>query len=274
VFAPTPGRLVPEPEDLIEWMGVEGAFDLDELIRMGSLDARLVATIWYGLARRRSLVVAAGPRLAGKSTTALALLALVPAGTPFLPVGGGFPADLLNSIDAGSAPYLVVNEVSSGIPGRYLWGDDVRSLLLAREGGLPFVGTLHASTPEEVVETFSGPPLMLDPELVAGSLDMVLNLRESHRDGHGARALALVGSVERPGIRELMRWAPEPRRFKHADERETGAALGSFDDSDPDQVIEELSQRTSFLEGLVARRSDASARNTRLRDELRAFNPA
>ena len=185
-------------------MGVEGAFDLDESIRMGSLDARLVATIWYGLARRRSLVVAAGPRLAGKSTTALTLLALVPAGTPFLPVGGAFPADLLNSIDAGSAPYLVVNEVSSGIPGRYLWGDDVRSLLLAREGGLPFVGTLHASTPGEVVETFSGPPLMLDPELVAGSLDMVLNLRESRRDGHGARALALVGSVVRPSASSMI----------------------------------------------------------------------
>ena len=274
MFAPTPGGLVPEPEDLIEWMGVKGAFDLDELIRLGSLDARLVAMIWYGLARRQSLVVAAGPRLAGKSTTALALLALVPDGTPFLPVGGGFPADFLNSTDAVLAPYLVVNEVSSGIPGRYLWGDDVRSLLLAREGGLPFVGTLHASTPEEVVETFSGPPLILDPELVAGSLDMVLNLRESRRDSRGARELALVRGVERPEIRELMRWTPEPGRFKHADEREIGAALGGFDGSDPDQVIEELSQRTSFLERLVVRRSDPSARNTRLREELRAFNPA
>ena len=137
-----------------------------------------------------------------------------------------------------------------------------------------FVGTLHASTPVEVVETFSGPPLRLDPELVAGSLDMVLNLRESRSDGRGARALALVGGVERPKVQELMQWTPEPRRFKHADEREIGVALGGFDGSNPDQVIEELSQRTSFLEQLVVRRSDASARNTRLRDELRAFNPA
>ncbi len=274
MFAPTPGGPVPEPEDLIEWMGVDGAFDVDELIRVGSLDARLVATIWYGLARRCSMLVAAGPRLAGKSTTAAALLALVPDGTRFLPVGGEFPADAFNSTDGGSKPYLVVNEVSSGIPGRYLWGDDVRSLLLARERGLPFVGTLHASTSGEVVGTFSGQPLMLDPELVAGSLDLVLNLRESRRDGRGARALALVGGTERPEIRELMRWTPEAGRFEHADDREVGTALGGFDGSDPDQVIKELSRRTSFLEEVVARRSDTAARRARLRDQLREFDPA
>ena len=103
---------------------------------------------------------------------------------------------------------------------------------------------------------------------------MVLNLREGRQDGRGARALTVVGGTERPEIRQLMRWTPESGRFEHAADREVGAVLGAFDGSDPDQVIDELSQRTSFLEGLVARRSDASVRGARLRDELRAFDPA
>ena len=63
-----------------------------------------------------------------------------------------------------------------------------------------------------------------------------------------------------------MRWTPESGRFEHADDREVAAVLGGFNGSDPDHVIEELSQRTSFLEGLVARRSDVSARTARCRD--------
>jgi hypothetical protein len=71
-----------------------------------------------------------------------------------------------------------------------------------------------------------------------------------------------------------MRWTPGSEGFEHADDREVAAVLGGFDGSDPDQVIEELSQRTSFIDRLVARRSDTSARGTRMRDELRAFNLA
>ena len=271
-FAPTPDGLIPEPEDLIEWMGVKGAFDLDELIRIGSLDARLAAIIWYGLSRRRSLLVAAGPRLAGKSTTTVALLALMPDGTPFLPVGGEFPSEnLATAHGAGATPYLVVNEVSSGIPGRYLWDDGVGALLEARRAGTPFVGTLHASSPEEVIEKFAGPPLMLDPRLVAESLDMVLNLRENPEEGQGARSLAIIEGVDRPEVRPLMCWSPETRTFDYVDDREIGEVLGRMDGSDADAAWDELAKRTTFLERLVARRADAANRGKRMREELAEF---
>jgi hypothetical protein len=272
VFTPTPGGLVPEPEDLIEWMGVEGAFDLDELIRIGSLDARLTAIIWYALSRRASLLVAAGPRLAGKSTTTAALLALVNTGTPFLPVGGEFSSDSLDTVrDTGRSPYLVVNEVSSGIPGRYLWGDGVRALLAARSDGFPFVGTLHASSPEQVLETFSGPPLMLDERLVTASVDLILNLREGGQEDRGARELAVVEGTESPEIRTLMRWSPATRVFGYASDQEIGEVLSRLNGLAPGDALEELESRTAFLERLVARLEDPGRRTPRLREELGAF---
>ncbi|MDA1096777.1 MAG: hypothetical protein O3B84_05930, partial [Chloroflexi bacterium] len=153
MFPNAPVEPVKDPADLVDWMGIEGPREIDELIRIGSLEPRLVAIIWYALARRRSLIVAAEPRLAGKSTTLGALLALAPPGISFLPVGGSFPTAEVQHM-AIDTTYLVTNEVSPGLPGRYLWGQGVADLLQARAAGYGFAATLHAPTSVEALQTF------------------------------------------------------------------------------------------------------------------------
>src|SRR5438094_8070827 len=77
---------------------------------------------------KRSLIVVAVPRLAGKSTVLRAILAERPASTPVLTLAAdGDVVDHLIHRSAGG--YLVIPELteSAAMPG-YAWGADVRRI--------------------------------------------------------------------------------------------------------------------------------------------------
>src|SRR5207237_9975887 len=82
---------------------------------------------------KRSLIVVAVPRLAGKSTVLRAILAERPASTPVLTLAED--GDVLDHLIKRSAGrYLVIPEIKqrASMPG-YVWGADVRRILqLAR----------------------------------------------------------------------------------------------------------------------------------------------
>src|SRR5256712_7712805 len=97
--------------------------------------SREIAESLRGIARdRRSFIVVAVPRLAGKSTVLRAILAERPASTPVLTLAeDGDVVDHLIHRSAGG--YLVIPEItqSAAMPG-YVWGADVRRIFqLARE---------------------------------------------------------------------------------------------------------------------------------------------
>ena len=56
--------------------------DLVELVRNRTMSPEIAATLWATAEQRRSFLVVAIPRLAGKTTVTQAMLQRVPAGTP------------------------------------------------------------------------------------------------------------------------------------------------------------------------------------------------
>ena len=106
--------------------------------------SRDIAETLHGIAReRRSFIVLAVPRLAGKSTVVRAILAERPASTPVMTLAeDGLDLDGLMKKSAGG--YLVIPEItrSAAMPG-YIWGADVRRIFDAPKD-VSLAATLHA----------------------------------------------------------------------------------------------------------------------------------
>jgi type IV secretory pathway ATPase VirB11/archaellum biosynthesis ATPase len=98
---------------------------------------------------RRSFVVVAGPRLAGKSTVLRAILAERPKATPVMTIAEDGDA-IAQLIEKSAGGYLVIPEItkSAAMPG-YIWGADVRRIFKAAPEGVSLAATLHAEGPDD-----------------------------------------------------------------------------------------------------------------------------
>ncbi|MEZ4504017.1 MAG: hypothetical protein R3C39_15450 [Dehalococcoidia bacterium] len=105
-----------------------------------TLSAEGASTLVEAVRERRSLLVAAVPRMAGKSTVLRAAL----------DAGGASVHELSREQpDLGIPPavddsYLLVSEFAPTPFADYLWGDDLRRVFDAVETGFPLGATLHA----------------------------------------------------------------------------------------------------------------------------------
>jgi type IV secretory pathway ATPase VirB11/archaellum biosynthesis ATPase len=98
---------------------------------------------------RKSFIVMAVPRLAGKTTVLQAILAERPKAAPLRTVaedGEDIPALLA----ASKGGYLLIPEItqSAAMPG-YIWGAPVRRIFTAIGDGVTLAATLHAESPED-----------------------------------------------------------------------------------------------------------------------------
>jgi energy-coupling factor transporter ATP-binding protein EcfA2 len=215
--------------------------------------------LWALLARRASVVVAAGPSGAGKTTLLTALLDFLPTGTRRVYVRGCFePFRFL--ADPAVEPRrtsLLVNEISPHLPS-YLWGPGVRRLLATKRDGYVLAATAHAASVEDLVGSLAGYPLRIPPaEMAAFDLVVVLDAREEEgvvrREVVDVAALAEVRGREGVRVDRLLRrvsgtggWsldaptdAPVLERFRVTTE----------------QLGREVAERAAALVELTARRS-------------------
>ena len=126
------------------------AIGLAELVRNGTMSAEIAATLAGVVEERRSFLVFAVPRLAGKSTVMQAMLARAPADMPVRPVTGE-PAEITRLHGGDGAGYLVIPEISryAAMPG-YIWDAPVRRVFtVAADRGYALAAALHAPTVEE-----------------------------------------------------------------------------------------------------------------------------
>ena len=124
-----------------------GALNVLELVQNGSMSAEMASALWAAMDDRRSFIVAAGPRQAGKSTTTEAILDFLPSDVPRHDLTGDrAQMDALAASPDGG--YLVVPEFSDHTPS-YLRGEQVVQVFDTAERGFSIAGTLHADTPED-----------------------------------------------------------------------------------------------------------------------------
>lgn len=223
VFRPIP----PEPRSIAE------------LIRSGTLDAELAATIWLLLEARVPVLIAAGPRGAGKTTLLAALLDFAPPAANVVELRGvdetfdwlpqaselGWPGTPRRTTAPSSIrpdnTIILAAELSDHTPA-YTWGDAARLVIRAAAIGYGLAATIHGDSLDDVFAALRASPLRLtDDEL--SRLGVVLVLRA---DGRGTRRVVAAhyvrpvvrdehGHIQRLGPAVLATWDPAHDTFEH-----------------------------------------------------------
>jgi len=126
-----------------------------EIVGSGSLDVRLMATLWAVTGRKRSVMLASEAPMAGKTTTLSALVDFLPPGTVgvFL---RGWRGDFDWTDEIGpDRGYLLVNEMSDHLP-VYVWGRNARGALEMAGRGFGMGATMHADSLAEAITLLRG----------------------------------------------------------------------------------------------------------------------
>lgn len=140
-----------------------------EIVRSGSLDARLMATLWAVVARRRGVMLSSEAPQAGKTTTLSALVDFLPDDTVgvFL---RGWGQDMTWTDEVGpERGFLLINEMSDHLP-IYVWGPNARAALRLAGEGYGFGGTMHADSLDEALACLRGELRASDADLAGLTL--------------------------------------------------------------------------------------------------------
>lgn len=192
---------------------------LDDLVANRTMSPEIATTLRRAAAERRSFLVMAVPRFAGKSTVMRAMLAHAPANAPVrvLRSDGGDVDALLSGCRNG---YLVVPEISRSAwaPG-YVWGEPVCRVFRGLADGVSLATALHAPGVEEAFEIICAGNRV--PDADAARLELVVYLRSLGADPSAPdrRVVASVREIVgvrggRPRARLLHRWNERTDRFE------------------------------------------------------------
>ena len=158
-----------------------------ELVAAGNFSVHTAALLWLLIEARASIIVAANPSSAGKTTTLSALSDFLPPTVDRLYLRGWQETFAWRATADPTRTYLLCNEISAHLP-IYLWGDNVAHLFDAAVAGFGFGATMHADTAEEVIGLLGDAPLAIAPTALA-RLDLVLTLAVDYRNRRPRRRL-------------------------------------------------------------------------------------
>jgi hypothetical protein len=233
----------------------EDPLSLAALVQNGTLDLDLAALLWLTVAHRGSIVVAAAPRLAGKTTLLSAVTDLVAEGTEVVYTQGEAEDFAFLGETHPHTTLIVVNEVSDHLP-IYLWGSRVTRVFEALRLGYSVAATLHADSAEETLDVLLDADGAMTPDLVGG-LAIIANLTVVGEGADVTRRVAAVHVVlptaaGRPGLGLLAEWEPWSDTFRHAGP-EVRAGLARRLGMEAGAMEEGLSRRRAALDALRGR---------------------
>ena len=160
-----------------------------DLVNSGTLDLRLASLLWVIMEHRASVLVAAGPSFAGKTTTLNVLLDFLRPEVKEVRLSG-YDEDFgfLAASEAANT-YIVAEEFSDY--GDYIWGETAQKAFDLMRDGYALGGTIHARTAREVayiLNQYLGLPI----ETIA-RLDAIVTLGVARR--HGYELVRRIDSV-------------------------------------------------------------------------------
>jgi len=237
-----------------EW-GSPAPMSIPRLIAAGNLDVPVAAILWALMHRRSSVILAAMPRLAGKSTLLTAMLDFLPPGVRRIYLRGTYEDfDFLESSQPESS-CLLVNELSDHLP-HYLWGAGALQALNLLSKGYSLAATMHAESPQHLVSQLTE-EVGADRAMLA-RLTAIVNLyMQPGPAGANDEAVRRVDTITllEPvgaglGYVPAVRWEPDGDRFViESNAVESLAARLGLDGS---RLAQELRGREEHLEKALA----------------------
>ena len=195
---------------------------LADLVANRTMSRAMATTLRAAVAARRSYLVIALPRLAGKSTTGKAMLASGGKNMPVRELGeDGMDVEALAAEAKGG--YLYVPEVArhAVAPG-YVWGDPVRRSFAAIAGGTALSTALHSDSVDEALAIVRKNDV---PDADLRRLDVIVHIRSLGEDWRTPTRRVVVGVHEMVGMRAgepqtrvLHRWDEATDRFEEVAE--------------------------------------------------------
>ena len=210
----------------------ETPYSAIDLIRFGTVDYRIMAYFWLAMQYEKSILIAGGTAT-GKTTFLNSIVTFIPPEQKIVSIedtrelklphenwipsvsrtsfGMGADTDqdigmyqLLKESFRQNPDYVVVGEVR---------GEEASVLFQGMSSGHPSMGTIHASSPKDVVKRLTTPPIDLSPSLVE-TLDIVIISTRARQYGESARRLKGVYEVETitdegsPRTNQYVSWTP------------------------------------------------------------------
>jgi hypothetical protein len=186
---------------------------LDDLVANKTMSAPMAATLTRVVEKRRSFLVIALPRMAGKSTVGKAMLDVARrAGAPIRELGED-GTDVSALAEAARGGYLYVPEVSRfPVTAGYVWGAPVRTAFAEIARGTPLSTALHADSADDALE------ILRSNRIAPGDLarlDLIVHIRSLGDDWQNPtrRVVAGVHELSDGGPRLLHHWDHLRDRF-------------------------------------------------------------
>jgi len=139
---------------------------LVDLVRAGTITVPMAAHAMRAIHHGASLLTAARPGGAGKTTLMAALLHLLPPGVPIRTVDDPSVLDEAARRSPEEPVCYLAHEIGSGRWYGYIWGRQVVQFLSLIQGQRRVASCLHADTLEELSNILTSPPLHVSRKLV------------------------------------------------------------------------------------------------------------
>ena len=201
-----------------------------DLIQAGTISVEMAAYAMRAMEKGASLLTAARPGGAGKTTLMAAILNFLPPEVPIVTIdsarviraGLGHPA-------AESACYLA-HEIGSGDWYGYIWGRDVADFFSLIDGQRRIASCLHADTLEELTGILCSPPLRVAREAL-GRVGLILFMHVAPVPrGYRRRVASFWETASTGGHRMVFQWVPQTDRFEQTAELQEPAGLKRYRD--------------------------------------------
>jgi hypothetical protein len=244
-----------QPESWWGWHGYNHpeALSIIQILQAGTMPVRVAALLSLAMERGASMIFAAEPPGAGKTTILTSLLAFAPPEASVYFTRGWGETFRLPPISEGEPPiWILINEMSDHLP-VYSWGPYVQKAFELMRDGYSVASTMHAETVEGVIEQLTEECDV--PARDVGHLSFVIPMFVGTREGRRIRRVSEVATLEPLGAaydrHTLAKWNPESDTYEVLTTPAQVNAAARRLRMEDHELIEKLAVREQFIEQLI-----------------------
>lgn len=241
-----------ERENLIEIAGLSQrgkTLSIVDLIEANTVPLQMAAYSLYVISHGASILTAAKPGNAGKTTLLACLLTFIPPGSRIVTISS---PSVLRSLKDDKPTYMLIHEIGSGPWYAYLWGRDVGEAFRMIRPGRYLASCIHADTLDELKRILISRELGVSPGDFA-KLDLIyfMHMEGGYFTGYRRRVAAMYEAFDDATRHSLLfRWDRKGDRFLKEEDSDLIRRLAVGSKKTDREVREGIERCERFLKSL------------------------